>query len=305
MKLRTVLTLLILFSLPHRMYAAAVSPAMIDLEGARGEAVASIFAVINTQETDQTYYLDTLSFQAKDESGEPKFLTEDTSNNLSQWVSFPIDQIIVPAKSKVDVPFTVQIPADVSSGSYQTAITVSSAPAEVVATNGAIIEAKTATLVFLLIKGETTKKVALLDFVSNGKWIQSDLHQTFVYRIQNQGNVYAIPEGKITIKDVFGRKLGLIDTNETKQRVLPATTRSFQTIDKKVVGFLDVLRDQANHFSIGPVTATLSVNFGDGFEPIQATTSFWYVPYQLILSVLFFVSLLVIGYQTLSKHKKT
>ena len=305
MKLRTVLTSLILFALPHSMHAAAVSPAMIDLEGARGEAVTSTFAVINTQATDQTYYLDTLSFQAKDESGEPKFLTEDTTNNLSQWVSFPVEHIVVPAKSKVDVPFSVQIPADVSSGSYQTAITVSSAPAEVVATNGAIIEAKTATLVFLLIKGETTKKVALLDFVSGGKWIQSDLHQTFTYRMQNQGNVYAIPTGKIVLKDVFGRQLKIVDANETKQRVLPATTRSFQTTDQKPIGFLDVLRDQANYFSIGPVTATLSVNFGDGFDSIQETTQFWYVPYPLILTVLLFVGLMVIGYQILSKHKKT
>lgn len=305
MILRTILTSLILFALPHLTYAAAVSPAMIDLEGTRGEVISSTFSVINTQGTDQTYYLDTLSFQAKDESGEPRFLTEETSDDLSKWISFLADRIIVPARSKVDVPFTVQIPADVTSGSYQSAITVSSAPAEVVATNGAIIEAKTATLVFLLIKGETTKKVVLLDFVSGDKWIQSNLRQTFTYRMQNQGNVYAIPEGQIVLKDVFGRKLRVVDANETKQRVLPATTRSFQAIDQNVVGFLEIVRDQANHFSIGPVTATLSVNFGDGFESIQATTSFWYVPYQLTLSVLLFVGLVFVGYQTLSKHKKT
>lgn len=305
MKLRVILISLILFALPHFMYAAAISPAMMDIEGARGETVTATFTVINTQGTDQTYYLDTLSFQAKDESGEPKFLTEETSDNLSKWVSFPVDQIVVPARSKVDVPFTVQIPADVTSGSYHTAITVSSAPAEVVATNGAIIEAKTATLVFLLIKGETTKKVALLDFVSGGKWIQSNLRQTFTYRLQNQGNVYAIPEGQIVLRDLFGRELRSIDANEEKQRVLPATTRSFQATDQKVTGFLDILSDQAKHFSLGPVTATLFVNFGDGFEPVHATTSFWYVPYQLILSVLLLASLLVIGYQTLSKHKKT
>jgi hypothetical protein len=305
MNVRTILPSLILFALPHLAYAAAVSPAVIDLEGGRGEEVEAAFTVINTQATDQTYYLDTLSFQAKDETGEPRFLTEETSNDLSTWVSFPLDQISVPARSKVDVPFSVQIPVDVSSGSYQSAITVSSAPAEVVATNGAIIEAKTAILVFLLIKGETTKKVALLDFVSKDKSIRSDVHTSFTFRLQNQGNVYAVPEGQIVLKDLFGRKLGAIDINETKQRILPATTRSFQASDQKAVGFLDVLKDQMNHFSIGPVIATLSINFGEGFEPIQTTTSFWYVPHQLILSVFLFVGLLTVGYQILSKHKKT
>lgn len=305
MKLRSLITSLILFATPLCIHAAAVSPATIDLLGSRNESVASTFTVVNTQSTDQIYYLDTLSFQPKNETGEPQFSSQKTLDDLARWISFPSDRILVPARSKLDVPFTVQVPADISSGSYQSAITVSSAPAEVVATNGAIIEAKTAILVFLTVKGDSIKKAALLDFLSKGTWLRSNLHQTFTYRIQNQGNVYTIPEGTITIKDLIGRTIQTRVANEEKSRVLPMSTRFFQTTSQKPSGFLNRLKDQSKLFAIGPMHATLALNLGEGFQPIQSTLSFWYVPYQLILSVVIFIGLIFLGYHKLSKHKKT
>lgn len=305
MKFRSLLLSLILLSIPFCMHAAAVSPATIDVSGGRGEVVSSKFTIVNTQATNQTYYLDTLSFQAKDESGEPQFSSMKTTDSLAKWIIFASDHVTIPARSKIDAPFTIHIPADVVPGSYQSAITVSSAPAEVVATNGAIVEAKTAVLVFLTVNGDSTKKVELLDFKASGKGIQSDLHQTFTYRIQNQGNVYAIPEGVIAMKDILGRTIQVRDANESKNRVLPMSTRTFQVASLKPNGFVDTLKDQSRAFAIGPVNVALALNLGVGFQPIHITTSFWYIPYQLILSVLVLVVLLYLVYQFISKHKKT
>lgn len=287
------------------MQAAAVSPATIDLMGGRNETVASTFTVINTKATSETYYLDTLSFQAKNETGEPQFSSQKTQDDLTKWIKFPSDHIQVPARSKLDVPFTIHVPADVAGGSYQSAITVSSAPSEIVATNGAVIEAKTAILIFFTVKGDSTKKAALLDFLPSERGILSDLHQTFTYRIQDQGNVYVIPDGTVTIKDLFGRTIQTRNANEAKNRVLPMSTRSFQLTDQKPKGFLNTLNDQARLFAIGPMHATLALNLGEGFQPINATTSFWYVPYQLILVVIALIVLVLLGYRFLSKHKKT
>ncbi|OGL62265.1 hypothetical protein A2839_04525 [Candidatus Uhrbacteria bacterium RIFCSPHIGHO2_01_FULL_47_10] len=305
MKLRALITSLILFAIPLCMHAAAVSPATIDLVGGRGESIPSAFTVINTQTTSQTYYLDTLSFTGKDESGEPQFSSDALDDGLSKWIVFLSDRVVVPARSKVEVPFTVQVPADVASGTYQSAITVSSAPTEVVATNGAIIEAKTAILVFLNVKGDSVKKAALLDFLPSGKGIRTNLHQTVTYRIQNQGNVYTIPEGTIELKDLFGRTLQIRDANEAKHRVLPMSTRSISVTSQKPNRFLTILQDQTRLFAIGPIQATLSVNLGEGFDPIRATTSFWYIPYQLLLTSLFFLGLVFLGYRYISKIKKT
>lgn len=287
------------------MRAAAVSPATLDLSGNRGEIIDSKFTVINAQSTDQTYYLDTLSFSAKDNSGEPQFASVKTNDELAKWIQFSSDRINVPARSKVDVPFSVHLPADTKSGSFQTAITVSNAPSEIVATNGAVVEAKTAILVFLTVNGESIKKAALLDFTTNVKGIQSNLRQTFIYRLQNQGNVYFIPNGVIEIKDIFGRVVYMIDANAEKNRVLPNSTRSFMaSVDDKSLGWMQTIRNQASLFAFGPLTSTLQLNFGDGFQPVHASTSFWYVPYQLLLTVLVVIVAVMTGYYSLSKRKR-
>lgn len=305
MKLRTALFSLLLFALPLSMQAAAVFPATIDLMGTRGEVTQATFTIINTQAVEQTYYLGTMPFKAKDESGEPLFLADSPIDGLSKWIQFSSDHISVPARSQVDVPFTMNIPTDVLAQSYQSAITVSSAPAEVVATNGAIIEAKTAILVFLTVKGDSIKKVALLDFKSATNGFLSTLRESFTFRIQNQGNVYAIPEGTIDFTDVFGRKILSLNANIAKHRILPMTTRSFDVTGEKISGWMNILKDQVQTFAIGPVRATLSLNSGDGFPHIQAEISFWYVPYQLILTSLATIALLLFGYWSISKHKKT
>lgn len=203
------------------------------------------FTVINTQTNSQTYYLDTLSFKAKGESGEPEYISKD---NLAKWIQFPAESVLVPANSKADVPFKIMIPSDITSGSYQSAITISSAPSEVVATNGAIVEAKTAILLFLNVKGESNKKVVLLDFLGNTDGIQTDLQQSYTFRIQNQGNVYSVPEGSIEIKDVFGRVLSKKQINESKYRILPQSTRTFDVKNEKIHGFMNVLKISRNYF---------------------------------------------------------
>lgn len=304
MKLRLFIISCVLWLAPLFMQAATLSPALLDLSGDRGELVTSAFTVINTGEKDQTYYLGTLSFAAKDDSGEPVFLSENKKDGMVTWIEFSSDRVIVPARSKAEVPFKIQIPSDVAPGTTQAAITVSGAPSEVVAANGAVIEAKTAILVFLTINGTAEKKAALLDFKHVGNWIETELQPEFQFRIQNQGNVYAIPAGVIDMKDLFGRTLKTIKVNEDYNRILPMTTRTFENMTNQTKGFLPKMNAQFSSFAIGPVTAVLNVNLGDGFAPIHATTTFWYVPYHLMGFILLLLAIIFIGYAKLSKHKR-
>lgn len=306
MKLRILFSSFVLLVFPLCMQAAAVSPATLDLSGNRGEAVDSTFTVINAQATEQTYYLDILSFTAKDNSGEPQFSNKKTTDELAKWIQFGSDHIVVPAQSKVDVPFSIHIPSDAISRSYQSAVTISGAPSEVVAANGAVVEAKTAILVFVTVNGETVKKVALLDFTSSAKGTQSNFNQTFTFRIQNQGNVYFIPTGTIEMKDSFGRMIYQTQVNADKSRVLPNLTRSFTaSLVNHPQDWMQSIKDQASLFTIGPITSHLELNLGDGFQSIQATTSFNYIPYQLLVTVFVVLLILFIGYYSLSKRKRT
>ncbi len=303
MNVRTIILSLFLLAMPFHVGAATVSPATIDLIGNRNDVVLSTFSITNTQDTEAIYYLDTLAFQAKDETGEPKF-TEQAENTLAEWIVLTSESVRVPARSKGDVPFTIQVPADIASGSYQSAITVSSAPSDIVATNGAIVEAKTAILVFLTVQGETQAQAALMDFEVGG-WIRTDVPSSYKVRIQNQGNVYATPSGSITLKDVFGRVLQTIPVNEAHQRVLPKTTRTFTTEPEPPQSFLTKLSWQARHLSIGPIRAELELLSGEGFAPIRATHVFWYFPFPLLFVLLLAGLVITFGYKRLSRLKSS
>lgn len=284
------------------MRASSIFPSILELSGGRGETLVSSFTLVNQNVDDQDYYLDTINFKPHDETGTPEFFSEKNQGGLTQWIQFPTNKILVPARSKVEVPLKIIVPPDVKSGGYYAAVTVSQAPAEIVASNGATIEAKTALLVLFTVKGGTALKAGLLDFIeAKPHLIHTDLQEHFVYRVQNQGNVHLTPKGVITFKDIFGRVIFTADANPIKSRVLPMSTRKFSVdVDGVKNGFLDQVRFQARTFAIGPITATLLID-EEGLSPMTAHVSFFLLPIQLILVVIGMIIVLFLGYRLVSK----
>lgn len=303
MTLRLLASSIVLMLAPLFANATAVAPAMVDLSGARGQTIEGAFQIINIGDAGQSYFLGTLGFRPREESGEPSFFPQKI-DGLMDWIQFPVSTVRVSAQSKVDVPFLIVIPADVASGSYHAAITVSQAPAEIVQTNGAVIEAMTAVLVFLNIEGETNRGAALLDFtIQPQKKILWQFPESVDYRLQNQGNVQFIPNGSVKMVDVFGRTVMEQDANATKGRVLPNTTRKFTvSVLPSSNRLIDQVRAQATSFAIGPVTVELNLNPGEGFDQITSRQTIWYIPvYFLSCVVLVLLALVVLFHFT---HKK-
>lgn len=271
--------------IPSFVSAFAVSPATLDLSASRGETVQQTVSVINNGAAEQTYYFGTMSFVPDETSGIPQFLSSDNDRSgLAGWIVFPVSNVAIPAGTKVDVPFEVTVPGDVESGTYYAAVTVSTAPSEIVASNGATIEAKTAVLVFLTVEGETVSKFALLDFTSPDEGgMESRLYVPYAFRVQNQGNVAFVPDATITLTDMFGRVVTRTNANGELARVLPETTRTFEgVLAGGPDGFWSVVRQQVSLFAIGPVTATLDLRAGDQAE--TTSFSFWMFPWQLIVT---------------------
>jgi len=269
--------------------AATISPALQEIEAARAEVVERVVRVINTEEVPQTYYAGVLAFKASDETSSPEFLPPSKDQTgLVQWISFASPQIQVPARSFVDVPFSIHVPSDVESGSYYAAVTISNAPSDIVASNGAIVEAKTASLILLTVTGETNRQLGLLDFTSSIFAARSTtLAGTYQYRVQNQGNVHVSPKGTIRFSDVFGRTLLEVDANPLQSRVLPGTTRTYS---------VEVDASKAL-LALGPVRAQLKLTYDDT-KVLQQEEELWLVSWPiisgvsvLVLSVLAFVLL--------------
>lgn len=292
-----------MFLLPFDVSAFALSPSSLELNAKRGETIASSITILNTQEVDTEYYVGIMGFQPKDDTGTPEFYTPETgSHELANWILFEDTSFVVPALSASEVPFKVIVPDDVISQGYFAAITVSPAPTDVVASNGAIIEAKTASLVFLTVEGETVEQLALLDFTSVSRL--SDLpFRSYQFRVQNQGNVHVTPAGSLKVTGLFGQTISNVDANPEEGRVLPDSTRAFEiTQENPLKSWYDTVAFQLSHLAIGPVTATLDLNYGES-GTIQSSLSFWLFPWQLMVTLLGLLLALFILHQFLRRKR--
>lgn len=266
-------------------HAATLAPSLVEISANRGEVVEQVVRIMNTEATEKEYYMGTMKFQASPDGSTPSFVAYETDHSgLPEWISFPVSQVTVPARSFVDVPYKVAVPTDVVAGGYYAAVTISASPSDVVASNGAIIEAKTAQLVLLTVKGETRTQAVLLDFTSDKtESVQTSLAGTYQYRVQNQGNVHIQPQGTVRFTDLFGRTLLEVDANPDASRVLPGTTRTYTV----------VASGSTSPFALGPVHATLSLSYGAD-QHIQSVQSFWYVSLPTMIGLILLLGLSVL-----------
>jgi len=282
------------FCLSRQVWAFGVAPATIDTSGNRGEVVEQTFTLVNDNNQETFFYFETLKIEAKDESGSPKFIPYNTDHSeLPDWITLSTKKLVVPARSFVEVPFSVNIPADVQSKSYSAAITVSD-NAPITETTIQTFQTKTAILVFLTVNGENNEQAGLLDLKVSPKW-GSQISGSVNFRIQNQGNVYIKPQGTITFKDILGRTLKTISANPDESRVLPGTTRTIEITFSK--------ENFWKELTVGPVTAELSLVYGDSKKTLNKTTTIWIIPWQIILVILGGISFLI-GIKKLLKTKK-
>lgn len=297
----------VLVLMPGVSQALSVAPAIIELSGSRGEVIETSITLINTSTAEQIYYLGTLKFIPREESGAPQFIPKEIDHSgLPEWIAPFSDAVRVPARSKADVPITIAIPSDVNSGGHYAAVTVSEAPSQIVATNGARIQATTAVLLLLTVEGEATQKAALLDFTSPMAGVVSDTtYASFEYRLQNQGNVHISPVGNVTLSGLFGQTISMANANSEDGRILPGATRTYKgEVGEEAEGFMQKATTQLSQLAIGPVTATLDVEYGESGETVQSQFRFWVFPWQLLVSLTVLVIALVLIIRGLTAGKR-
>ncbi len=288
-----IITSILLALIPLTTHAVSLAPSVLEIQTKRGSVVEQTISVINTKGMEQTYFLGVLKFTPSADGGSPQFISSEVDHSgLPQWIQLPFTEFRVAANSKASVPFAIAVPTDVASGGYYAAITVSQAPSDVVADNGAVIEAKVASLILLTVEGDTVEKLELLDFSAVGANVRSSLSGSYVYRLQNQGNVHVMPTGTVNLTDVFGRKVMSLDANPELGRVLPSSTRSYRVEGASTHGFFQTVREQMAALAVGPMTAQLELTYGTSGETIFAQQTVWYFPWQLILSVIVLLMIL-------------
>ena len=311
------LSLSVNFSAP--VYAAgavdlSTSPLPINLSAAPGTSVSTDIRIKNNSQT-QTIKVSLMKFSAYGESGKPALQDRGPGDDYFDWASFSPSVFTAPTGQWQTVKMTINIPKDGAFGYYYAAVFT---PNNVKPTGkGNVLLGSTAVLVLLDVQNPHAKRsLQIVSFIA-GKRFYEFLPATFSLKLHNNGNVHLLPHGNIFINRGSKQVASLI-VNTQQGSVLPGTNRiydvpwndGFPVYAEKQQGGRTVLDNAGQPVSqlkwdwskfsklkIGRYTAHLTAVYDNGTRdvPVDATVSFWVVPWRIIAALVVTLGLAGLG----------
>jgi hypothetical protein len=224
-----------------------------------------------------------------DESGQPKLLLDETGAtrfSLKYWVSSVPDLQLAPSELKTTI-ITIAVPSNAEPGGHFGVVRFTAVPPDLNGT-GVALSASVGTLLLMKVAGPITDKLSTAQF-STGSitkaglgWVDKSFFEEapvdFLVRLKNEGSVHEKPKGNITITNMFGKKSKPVVVNQTGGNVLPDSIRRFESSykDKGLFGYY---------------SATVNLTYANN-QTLTAKTSFWVLPWKMILVVM---SILVVA----------
>jgi hypothetical protein len=292
--------------LPLASNAITLSPPMLEYKAKAGDIINDVITIRNENKTAEQYTITTEAFEAAGKGGEPKFLGTNDAG-LASWIAFGTDKITVNSGEAVQVPIKITIPTDTVGGHYA-AIFFNLVPPQMTGnTSGVGIGSRVGTLVFVQIEGQVTESAKIANFSTKSD-NYSSLPVDFNVEVNNDGNVYIRPAGKIYVKNMFGSLAGEMTINEDKAAVLQKQTRQFTAQwvknpnETKANTFWGKYRQEKENYAFGKYTAELAMQYGESNKIVRAKTMFWVIPWHIILVNLICIVIVVILIYVLVKQ---
>jgi hypothetical protein len=223
------------------------------------------------------------NFIVEDEAATPVLNIDpnfDPPYGLTRYVSGLENLPLQPGEEKT-IHATVTIPADAAPGSYYGLVRFSTVQPETTEPSTVALSASVGTILLVTVPGDVIEAMNLvsLSAASDSGRISpffSNPPTVGVVRIENTGNVFEKPFGKITITNWSGDVVYEYELNNTDPRgnVLPGTTRRFEDPIQNIGRF-------------GRFTIEANISYGEGGgQIITASSSFWVIPWPLIVAAI-------------------
>jgi len=269
-----------------------IVPAIIDPveQFQPGESRQFSVKITNISTVDQTYYLSTRDIIGVREAGVPVFADDSspkTGFELSEWIKLDQTEVIIPAGAEVDVPFSISVPQDVNPGAHFGSVVVSVEPPKL-RTSGAGIGYEVGNIISIRIAGDVLESARIRQF-STSQYIYGSTNIEFSARIENEGNTLVKPMGPLEIVNMFGKRVALLNFNDSQAGVFPKTVKSNGFRDYDITW-----TDESPGF--GRYEARLSVVYGvEGkINTISSTVTFWILPTNIIVPALIILAVILL-----------
>lgn len=272
-----------------------VSPTRDDFTAERGTVVTRTVEIRNVTENEQTAraVIDDFSASAN-ESGAPNLLIGDDAQENYPYSIKPfvlsIEDVLLQPGQKEDVLVTFSIPEDTAPGSYfglLRFVTLNELDEDLVQDIGIALNASVGVVFLIQVPGDTVDLLSLeeISVVKDGSSgsLFSSAPDTVAIRLNNTGNTFQAPFGRVLVKNWSGDIVYEYELNDSDPRgnVLPDSIRRFENEIEGIGSF-------------GRYTVESNISYGDGGNIITGTVTFWVVPWNTIgLAIL---AILIVGF---------
>ncbi|KAA1420496.1 DUF916 domain-containing protein [Mumia zhuanghuii] len=203
--------------------------------------------------------------------------------DVGAWIKVPVQTVKVVGRTQVDVPITIQIPANATPGDHVGGLVALNGSVEGTTESGGIdvgIKRAVASRLYLRVAGPTMPALKVTDVeLEHDRGIfpwSGEGKGTVSYTVKNTGNLRLSPAATITLTGLFGRDLSSVETGQIVDLLPGATVK----LTEEVTGVGAVDR----------ITTKVTMATPEGTTDSESTTQ-WVVPW--VLTVL--TILLVIG----------
>lgn len=261
-----------------------LSPTKTDLTGQPGEEKQFSVILKNITQNEVTAQVFLNDFESDDVSGAPQIIVDNRERTPYSLVNMlkNINDVDLQAGETKEIKLTVDIPADAAPGAYFGALRYAAVPkgqTQSPEERQVALTASVAHLVFVEVPGDINEQIQIQSLKAQ----KNDKAGTFFFSIpdkialgiENKGNGFSRPFGKVNVSGPFGKEIYSYDVNNTDPRgiILPNSARTFTD-------------DLQNIKWPGKYNLTAAVAYGNGGEVIPYKSSFIYMPLWSILTLI-------------------
>jgi hypothetical protein len=295
LKLFSVLILASLFSLlssgfVHAQEAVSlvVSPPRTDVVGNPGEIVQKNIKITNNSDTQELILqVHVQDFIVQDDLGTPIPVSTKLAGRYlaSPWFTLEKTEIVIPAKSTIQIVVLVTIPSDALPGGHYAGVFFKPVPSRGMKSTVSYTSAQVGSLFAINVPGDIKYDALIKEFSTKLNVFEFGPID-FTAVLENQSDTHISPKSNITVKDMVGRTVADIPVADVN--IFPYTSRTIQARWDTVWG-------------VGRYSATINANYGPGMLASR-TMYFWILPYRLIATIGVVILVLIAIYITIRRH---
>lgn len=265
-----------------------LEPGKVEIFVNPGESITKSITVTNRASSNVSFKVEIEDFVGSNDEDKPVVLLggEKSPYSFKDNVVPEVKNFTLESNGSITIPVRINVPADAQPGGFYTSILVSNEPSVDSVSQSSNVEGKTkiisrvGTLFFIRVNG-VAKESGSLDDLKVVKPTKDNLDlYKFNILFKNDGNVYLVPFGWITVTNIFGKTIGKIPVD------------AYFSMPKSI-RYRDV--EWKSPFLLGRFKASIELNRGYGSNLIDTKSiAFWVIPWKaivIVVSVILVISL--------------